>query len=279
MIVVKDLKKKYPDGTAALKGVSFSIDKKITCILGRNGAGKTTLIRILSTQLRPSSGSAKIEGHDIVNEPMSARNDVVSIPQEAIPINYVNPVDFVVLYLSARGMGINEARRRADNAIKRVGLWSVRDKPSDELSGGMKRKIFVAMALAADAPVTFLDEPTTGLDPLSRREVWAAIKELKGQVVLTTHYMEEAQELSDEVIMMESGKVISKGSIKKLMRPFEGMVRVESKEKQKGAVRIGNTYISYVDRRRAESYVIKGSIIKPVTLDDLFVKRGVELES
>lgn len=143
----------------------------------------------------------------------------------------------------------------------------------------MKRKIFVAMALASDADIVFLDEPTTALDPLSRLEVWSAIKLLKGQVILTTHYMEEAQALSDEVIMMDKGQILAQGKVEELLKPFEGKVRVESQKKSQSSCKVANTYVSYVDKKKAESFVLKGDIVKPVTLDDLFIKKGVNLES
>ena len=279
MIESSALKKQYSNGKYALKEVSFTLNKKITSIIGRNGAGKTTLLRILSTQLLPTSGSASINGYDIIKDAEKIRGITVSIPQESRPVYYRTTFDSVRLYLSARGMGVSDANKAALVAIKKVGLWGVRNNPSYELSGGMKRKMFVAMALAANADIVFLDEPTTALDPLSRLEVWSAIKELKGQVVLTTHYMEEAEALSDEVIMFEDGKILAQGEVKELLKPFKGMVRVESKKKTKSAYKVGNTWISYVKKEKAESFVIEGDIIKPITLDDIFIKKGVNLES
>ena len=143
----------------------------------------------------------------------------------------------------------------------------------------MKRKIFVAMALGSNADVVFLDEPTTGLDPLSRIQIWAAIKAMRGQVVVTTHYMEEAQSLSDEVLMINGGKILAHGSVKELLKPFDGLVRVESRRKMRSSHRVGGIWISYVKKRDAERFVVEGDVVKPVTLDDLFIKEGVDLES
>ena len=278
MIEARAITKRYKDGTLALDGVNFTLNKKTTSIIGRNGAGKTTLLRILSTQLLPTSGTASINGLDVVKAAQDVRNIIVSIPQESKPINYLSPLDNVVLYLSARRMRMSEAKEAAEKAIKTVGLWKVREKISDELSGGMKRKIFVAMAIASKSDVVFLDEPTTGLDPLSRIEVWSAIKAIKGQVILTTHYMEEAQALSDDVLMMDKGKILSQGKVEDLLKPFKGKVRVESTKKKSHSYKVGNTYISYIGKNEAEASVMVGDIIKPITLDDLFIKRGVELE-
>ncbi|MCL4379727.1 MAG: ABC transporter ATP-binding protein [Candidatus Marsarchaeota archaeon] len=279
MIEVKALSKRYHDGTVALNNVSFRLDKKISAIIGRNGAGKTTLMRILSTQIMPTSGTARINGIDVIGEPNRIRKMAVSIPQEAKPIDYMPAMDCVKLYLAARGFGRKEATARAEKALRTVGLGNDMRKLAYELSGGMKRKVFVAMAIASDADIIFLDEPTTGLDPFSRVEVWSAIRAIKGQVILTTHYMEEAQALSDDVLMMEAGKIFAHNTVDRLLRPFDGLVRVESQRRNRRAYRVGSTWISYVKKGRAKSMVGKGDVIKPVTLDDLFIKRGVNLES
>ncbi len=279
MIEVKNLTKSYDNKMTAVNNVSFTLGKKITSIIGRNGAGKTTLLRILSTQLLPTSGTASIYGYDVVKEPEAIRNLIVSIPQEARPIYYRTVIDSIRIYLSARGIPMDEADKRARKALKTVGLEHIMNKQCGRLSGGMKRKTFVAMALASSARLVILDEPTTGLDPLSRFEVWSAIRSLKSDVIITTHYMEEAQQLSDEIIMMDGGKVFSQGSMESLLKPFRGMVRIESSRKLKGSYRIGKTWISYVSKNEAEGFVLEGDVIKPVTLDDLFIKKGVNLES
>ncbi len=280
IIETKNLRKRYKDGTVALKGVSLKMDKRVTAVIGRNGAGKTTLMRILSTQLMPSSGSAMIDGLDVVKEAGALRKRLVSIPQEASPLGFITPMEHLKMYLVARGSTISQAARDAEDALRVLELWDARNQPSDELSGGMKRKIFVAMALAANADIVFLDEPTTGLDPLSRLEVWSALKMLRGTVVLTTHYMEEAQELSEEIAMVEGGECIGFGTSASLLKRFNGMVRAESSASGvTSKYRVGNTRIKYVKKRDAERYIGMGYAVKPVTLDDLFVIRGVELES
>ena len=279
MIEVRNLDKRYGSHAHAVNRISFTLDKKITSIIGQNGAGKTTLLRILSTQLLPTSGTASINGYDIIKDAAKIRDIAVSIPQESRPISWFSPTALIMLYLGARGMNLREAREAAEKAIKKVGLWESRDKLAAELSGGMKRKIFVAMALASNADIIFLDEPTTGLDPLSRIQIWSAIRSMKGQVIITTHYMEEAQALSNDVLMMNKGRVLSQGSVNELLKPFEGMVRVESKRKKRRSHKVGDTWVSYVKKRRAESFVMEGDIIKSITLDDLFIKEGVNLES
>lgn len=279
MIEIYELNKIYNNGVEALKKITTKISKKRTAIIGRNGAGKTTLIRILSTQLMPTSGYALINGLNILNEEQKIRRKVSCIPQEARPVGLLTPYEHILIYLTARGYSFKNASEEARKALKAVNLWENRNTTADELSGGMKRKLFVAMALASNAELVFLDEPTTGLDPLSRLEVWTAIKELGSDLVLTTHYMEEAQSLSEEIVFMENGSIIKQGTFEEVMSEFKGKVRVESRKPVEGWKKVGGLYIKYVDSGEAHEYVKMGYDIKQITLEDLFFKYGVEIES
>jgi ABC-2 type transport system ATP-binding protein len=277
LIEVNNISKKYKDGTKALSKVSFRIDKGITAIIGRNGAGKTTLMRILSTQLMPTSGTATIEGKDVVTEPNEVRKTICSIPQEVTPLGTLTPYEHILIYLLARGFSIKEARLRSDRIIKETNIKQYRDKTADELSGGTKRKIFVGMALASGADVIFLDEPTTGLDPISRIEVWNYIRKFKGTVVLTTHYMEEAKELAERIIMIDSGRVIAQGSTSELMAKYKGLVRIEGVKVGSRSYKVGGIYISYIKKEDAKRYVGTDVTIKKFDIEDLFVMKGVSL--
>jgi ABC-2 type transport system ATP-binding protein len=261
-----NLTKIYKDGTLALNEVSFKSSAKVLTVLGRNGAGKTTLTRILSTQLLPTRGEAYINGYHVVKDAKKVREITTSIPQEARPIGMASPEEHLLMFLTAKGFSLHEAKELTRKTLKEVGLWEVRGKPSDELSGGMKRKIFVAMALASNSEVVLLDEPTVGLDPYSRTEVWSILKEMRSKIVLTTHYMEEAEELSEEVILLHKGRLIAKGSVKELLSKFEGKVRVEGI----GNIQVGKLRISYVNKEEAVNYLGK-YIVKPITLEDLFI--------
>lgn len=279
MIETSDLKKVYKNGTVALDGISINIPDRVTAIIGRNGAGKTTFARIVSTQLMPTSGNARVNGLDILKDTKKIRNIMVSIPQEASPIGVLTPMEQVKLFLVGRGMSVNEANTVSSATLDELGLREFKNSPSDMLSGGMKRKVFVCMALAANPDVVFLDEPTTGLDPISRFEVWSAVKQLKGDVILTTHYMEEAENLSDRVILFEKGRVLEDGTVKTLLSRFKGKVRVELHHGDNYDVKVGSMKIKYVDSRDAEDYVIEGNTVKAITLDDVFLIHGVEVES
>ncbi len=271
MIFTEKLTKVYKDGTRALDELSITLDGKISCVLGRNGAGKTTLIRILSTQLLPTSGRALIEGFDVVKDVKKVRKIIASIPQEASPMGIASPLEHVTMYLTARGFSFSDALNVAKSVLKEVGLGEVINKPTDELSGGMKRKVFVAMAIASNADIVFLDEPTTGLDPISRLEVWSVIKQMKSKIVLTTHYMEEAEELCEKIAIINNGKLIDYGTVAELLSPLKGKVRVEGE----GNIKIGNLTLSYVDENDARKLVGRGVVIKPISLEDVMIMRGL----
>lgn len=279
MIEVRDLVKKYSDGVLAIKGISFSANKRVTSIIGRNGAGKTTLLRILSTQLMPTSGSVNINGVDIIRRPNDIRNKIVSIPQEASPIGVLTAFEQVKMYLVGRGFSFRDSTIASNRALDEIGLEEFKNVPTDTLSGGMKRKVFVAMALASNAEIVFLDEPTTGLDPLSRMEVWSAIRQIDSHIILTTHYMEEAQELSDEVFLVESGEIIERGTVESLLKRFDELVRAETTKPCSNCIKVANTYIRYIPKSKVREYVENGFTIKSVNLDDLFISKGVNLES
>ncbi|MEM0158125.1 MAG: ABC transporter ATP-binding protein [Thermoplasmataceae archaeon] len=273
------LTKVYRGGLVALRNVSFKSTGKINTIIGRNGAGKTTLTRILSTQLLPTSGTATVNGYDILEETENVRRSIVSIPQEASPLGILTALEQVKLFLIARGRSFAAAHEEAVKALDLLGLREFRNATADTLSGGMKRKIFVAMALASNADVVFLDEPTTGLDPISRMEVWSAVKEIPSEIFLTTHYMEEAQQLSDYVFLVDAGMITDRGTVSELLNRFRGKIRVEATSPEFGGTRIGNIYIRYEDAENAADLVRMGCTVKPITLDDIFLQRGVSLES
>jgi ABC-2 type transport system ATP-binding protein len=279
MIDIRGLRKRYDRKTYALNGVSALLERRVTTIIGRNGAGKTTLVRILSTQLFPTEGTALIEGLDIIRETKKVRKLISSIPQESQLIGILSPLEQMKLYLIARGFTSQQAITESKEALDELEMYQFRNVPSDTLSGGMKRKVFVAMALAAKAEVIFLDEPTTGLDPLSRIEVWSAIKRLSSKIILTTHYMEEAQELSEDVVVMDNGNIIAHGGISELLSNYEGKMRAEKLDGEEYDIRIANIAIKYIGQDKVEEFIRKGYDIKKVSLDDIFLSKGVLLES
>ncbi|HLE64615.1 MAG TPA: ABC transporter ATP-binding protein [Candidatus Bathyarchaeia archaeon] len=209
--------KTYPGGTEALRDVSFSVSRgQVFCLLGRNGAGKTTLLRILATQLRPSAGRATVLGYDVVSEARAIREEIAVVPQEARPYMMLSAFDHIYFRCLIDGMSRVNARARTREIMDVLGLWEHRDKLAADLSGGLRQRIIIGMALIRDTELLFLDEPTIGLDPLGRRTVWNLIRQMtqKGvTVMLTTHYMEEAEALADSLAIIDRGRTVFLGTV------------------------------------------------------------------
>jgi ABC-2 type transport system ATP-binding protein len=297
-IVCKGLSKTYDHKTHALESVSLSFpDKGIVTIIGRNGAGKTTLIRILSTELMPSGGTASINGIDVVKEPARIRDAIAIVPQEARAIPWLTPRQTITCYLLYRGFGYKEADRHVKTSLRRLGLSQYENKLNRLLSGGTKRKVLVATVLASEAKIIFLDEPTTGLDPISRADLWKLLKELKKEylIFLTTHYLEEAEHLADKIGIMERGRLLAMGSMdelrKKVGQEYSIRVMQETKPKAFAGMRSyrfeGGHQIMTSEKK---AYEISNKLIhekvkfstNPVSLEDIFyyiVRRPIEEES
>jgi len=274
----------------ALDSLDLEIDAgKIFTMLGRNGAGKTTFLRIASTQLMPTSGRVEVLGLDVVRDAKQLRDRIAITPQEAETIYPLTPRDHVLLNLRMRGMPKDEAKKRAQEALDDLELSEVADMNSDWLSGGLKQRVIVAMALRTDAELIFLDEPTIGLDPLNRRRVWDQLTGLKRSgktIILTTHYMDEAEALSDSLVIVNRGKVVAAGtpqSVRAAVTRRTTRVDVYDKFNHSELSGYGHT-VSIAGRFRVltdeqgarslgEEAVSRGAsiAISPVTLDDVFV--------
>jgi ABC-2 type transport system ATP-binding protein len=278
VIVCQDVGRRYGDFWA-LRGVTFEAGRGVVLgVLGPNGAGKTTLVRILTTELMPSEGRALVAGFDVVKEPEKVRKVIAAVPQESRPIDFLTPYEFVLSYLLLRGLSMREARRRTREVLQTFGLWEVRNREVDALSGGMKRRVLVAAVFAADAEVVFLDEPTTGLDVYSRRLVWNAVTELKKReatVVLTTHYVEEAAALSDVVLVLNRGRVVDFAPPDKLMEKVPGRYVVEvygadgRVAEGERVLEIGGRRLYYVEKP-PEALSLDGAkvVVRPKSLED-----------
>lgn len=214
-ITLTHLNKVYGTLTA-VKNFSLEVSRgTIFGLLGPNGAGKTTLIRILTTLIAPTSGSAEIEGHDVVADAKTVRSLIGVVPQENNLDRYLTARENLVLHAQMHGMRRDEYLRRVDEILDLTGLSSRQHEFPDTFSGGMQRRLVVGRALVHTPRVLFLDEPTTGLDPQSRRAVWEYIQGLKERmtIFLTTHYMEEAELLCDRVVIMDEGRSLVDGSV------------------------------------------------------------------
>ena len=219
-IEVDGLTKTFGEGTHALRGVSFSVAAGTVCgVLGHNGAGKTTTINILSTLIRPTSGRALVTGYDIVRQPAQVRASIGMTGQFTALDPLLSGRENLVLFGRLRGLNRRQAKARAVELIEQFDLVDAADRRTSTYSGGMRRRVDLAGALMVLPNVLFLDEPTIGLDPRGRRDLWALVSSLARQgitVLLTTQYLEEADVLSDSIVVIDHGQVIANGTAAEL---------------------------------------------------------------
>ncbi|MDD4635037.1 MAG: ABC transporter ATP-binding protein [Dehalococcoidales bacterium] len=201
--------------TRAVDNLNLDIRKgELLALLGPNGSGKTTTINMLCCLLKPTRGTARIMGFDINKEAMSVKNVIGVSPQETTLSERLTSLENLELIAKLRGIPPDKASRWSAALVEIMGLGERRKDQVRKFSGGMKRRLSIAMALIADPAIVFLDEPTLGLDPQARRALWEYIASLKGEktILLTTHYMEEADFLSDNIAVMDAGKIAALGS-------------------------------------------------------------------
>jgi ABC-2 type transport system ATP-binding protein len=210
------LEREFKGGLKAVDGVDLSISPgEVYGFLGPNGAGKTTTVRMLVTLLRPTGGTARVAGHDVAHEPDAVRRRIGVALQEAALDPLMTGRELIELQAKLHGLAPDAVRPRADVLIERVGLLEARDRRVGTYSGGMRRRLDLAMALIHEPEVLFLDEPTTGLDPVSRLTLWEEVRRLKDEgttVFLTTQYLEEADQLADRVGIINAGRLVAEGT-------------------------------------------------------------------
>jgi ABC-2 type transport system ATP-binding protein len=203
-----------------LKGVDFAVASgSVFALLGSNGAGKTTIVRILSTLLKPDSGTASVSGFDVVSQPEQVRESISLTGQFAAVDEILTGRENLIMVAKLRQ--VNNPRQVADDLLERFGLADAGGRRVATYSGGMRRRLDIAMSLIGDPPVIFLDEPTTGLDPEARIEVWKEIQSLAGKgttVLLTTQYLEEAEKLADRIAILHQGTIIVNGTLAELRK-------------------------------------------------------------
>ena len=204
----------------AVDGVSLSVPTgSVYGVLGPNGAGKTTTVRMLATLLRPDGGEARIFGHDVVREPNAVRSLVGVTGQYASVDEDLSAVENLVIFARLLGLSRGDARRKCTELLEEFDLTEAATKPLKNFSGGMRRRLDLAASLIAHPPLLFLDEPTTGLDPRTRAQMWDTIRRLVADgstVLLTTQYLDEADQLADRIAVIDRGKVIADGTADEL---------------------------------------------------------------
>lgn len=285
-VIVNKLQKSYKD-LKVLRGVSFKVKKgSIFALLGPNGAGKTTTIKILSTLLKADGGTATINGYDVVKDDAGVRASIGLTGQYAAVDEYLSGEENLRMMGRLYRLSVKESEERAKALLKQFDLVSAGQRPVRTYSGGMKRRIDLAMSLIASPPVIFLDEPTTGLDPRSRLTMWEIIKDLaKGgtTIFLTTQYMEEADHLAENIVVIDGGKVIAEGTADSLKAKI-GSDRLEvtlgkkgDLDKAKSAIGIKDVQTDE-DRRSLSVASKKGVTTLKKVLADL-ERANVEVES
>ncbi|RAQ94260.1 ABC transporter ATP-binding protein [Thermogemmatispora tikiterensis] len=231
-IQVRDLHKSYRQ-LKVLQGVEFAVEQgRIFALLGPNGAGKTTLIKILSTLLKPDSGTALVNGFDVIAQAARVRHSISLTGQFAAVDELLTGRENLIMIAQLRHL--KQPRRVADELLERFGLTEAANRRVSAYSGGMRRRLDLAMSLVGTPPIIFLDEPTTGLDPEGRLEVWKVVKELAqgGRTIfLTTQYLDEAEQLADRIAILHQGRIIASGTLQELKKLFPP-ARVEYVEKQ-----------------------------------------------
>ncbi|WUW25013.1 ATP-binding cassette domain-containing protein [Streptomyces sp. NBC_01463] len=214
-VLSEGLEKRYGD-VHALRGLDLAVAEGTVCgVLGPNGAGKTTAVRVLTTLTAPDAGSARIAGHDLVREAAAVRAAIGVTGQSTSVDGELSGRQNLRLFAKLLKYRGDAARGRADELLERFELTGAADRPARTYSGGMRRRLDLAASLLARPQVLFLDEPTTGLDPHSRNQIWAAVRELAGRgttVLLTTQYLDEADRLADDIVLVDSGRAAHTGS-------------------------------------------------------------------
>jgi len=226
MIAVEGLAKRYAEVTA-LDGVSFAVHEgEVFGLLGPNGAGKSTTVRILCTLTRPDAGHATVAGHDVLRLPADVRRAIGYVPQESGVDTYGTGRENLTLQGRVQGLSGSTLRKRVDELLEQVGITHAADRIVKGYSGGMKRRLDIALGLVHSPQVLFLDEPTTGLDPEARSAMWEELGALAERetltILLTTHYLEEADQLADRLAIVSRGKIVVEGTPEELKRTLRG---------------------------------------------------------
>jgi len=306
-IVVENLERSFGD-VYAVRGVDIEVaEGEIYGFLGPNGAGKTTTVRMLTTLLLPTGGRASVAGHDVVSEAAAVRRTIGVALQEAALDPLMTGRELIRLQATLHAMPTKEGRRRADDLLERVDLVGAADRRIGTYSGGMKRRLDLAAALVHEPKVLFLDEPTTGLDPVSRKAIWAEVSNLNDDgttVFLTTQYLEEADQLADRVGIIDGGRLVAEdtpGALKSEIGPPRLEVSLAATDKERAALEVcqefgkplasrdgrlvvelpeGATQIAGVVRALDDAGIpVEALELVQPTLDDVFVaKTGHPLE-
>ena len=279
---IKDLKKIYEGGFEALKGINLEVKKgDFFALLGPNGAGKTTTINIIMSLVNKTSGEVKVFGNDLDTDLEKAKTFVGFTPQEFNFDFFEKVFDIVTRQAGYYGIDKKIARKRAEKYLKQLDLWDKRNSTAMSLSGGMKRRLMIARALVNNPRLLILDEPTAGVDIETRREMWEFIKRINKEgvtIILTTHYLEEAENLCRNIAIINHGKIIENTSIKNLLGKLDKETFIfDTGTKVKKVPELKNHVINVIDDTTLEIEIEKGQKLND--LFDYFKKNKIEILS
>mgnify|MGYP000212135037 CR=1 FL=1 len=281
------------NGLIAVDNLNLKIKKgELFSLLGPNGAGKTTTIKMLSCLLNPTHGKIRILEYDAVEQPYEVKKVIGVSPQETVISEFLNSWENLELIGRLHRMDKKTIKERSKELLETLGLMERAKDPVHKLSGGMKRRLSLIMALIHDPAILFLDEPTLGLDPQSRRAIWEYIRKFKGEktILLTTHYMEEADQLSDRIGIIDEGRIVALDTPERLKERYSKkkvvLVEGENIENVKGKYTIDNNRLviededikGIVERLSKEGVIIKSIKTEEPTLEEVFIEiTGKEL--
>ena len=272
-IEVQNLNKRYKDGPHANQDISLTLNwGEALGVLGPNGAGKTTLVRQITTELLPTSGEVRVLGIDAVANPDDAKSRIGVVPQEARLFQGLSVYRHLRIFGVMRGLSRRDARERADELIEELDLTAHRDFTSERLSGGLRRRLLVGIAMMAQPDVLILDEPTVGLDVESRQRLWEVIQSYRQRdaaVLLTTHYMEEAETLCDRIGIIQDGRLISIDTIANLRASIGHEYKLVYETAEGRQTVYGNDESALAARVRAEG--VDEYAVMRTSLEDVYL--------
>jgi ABC-2 type transport system ATP-binding protein len=279
---IKDLHKEYSNGFKALKGIDLTVaEGDFFALLGPNGAGKSTTISVICSLAIKSSGVVKVFDHDIDKDFSAAKTCIGIVPQEFNFNQFEKVVDIVINQGGYYGLPRALAEERAEKYLRKLGLWEKRASPSRSLSGGMKRRLMIARALVHEPKLLILDEPTAGVDIELRRSMWKFLKEINQQgttIILTTHYLEEAESLCRNVAIIDKGNIVENTSVKKLLQRLDKEIFIFDLQ---GALSEAPTLKNY-QTTLSDSHTLEVEVNKGHSLNDVFSalnESGIEVTS
>ncbi len=268
---VSNLKKTYKDGTVALKGLNLTVlSGEIFALLGPNGAGKSTLIGIISSLVNASSGEVKVFGDCLFKQRNLVKSHIGLVPQEFNFNMFEKPMDVLINQAGYYGISRKEAKIRAEKYLKQLHLWEKRDSISRSLSGGMKRRLMIARAMMNEPKLLILDEPTAGVDIEIRRSMWAFVKEINEAgttIILTTHYLEEAEQLCKNIAIINHGEIIKNTTIKDLLKTLDEETFILDLEQVPG-----DDILRQLNAEKIDEHSIQINVKKNEALNGVFKK-------